>query len=493
MLLDTLSLLINVIADDAIDQIDELNNNLDETSGAADQATNALNNNNRTTALLNQQLKKTIVSLGKAALGFVAFSSVISQASSTDSLGKFAKLIGQSVEDINAIGEAAKREGGSVEEFGSSIKGLQDALTDVTLTGGGETASILARLGIVAVDATGKAKDAVSLLPEIAKAFESISKANALGLGQKLGLDQGTIMLLQKGKAGFDQAVGAAKSLGVTTAEDAEAAAEFSSAWADLEQIMMKARTTINTLILPVFTALLNSYTAITRFVADHKSLVIGFFTAISAVILRMYVPAIVRASIATLILLAPYLLIGAAIAVVSSLIGALVEDFVAFYNGQESLIGRLAKKWPWFGKIAEGALNGIKAAIHAVGDAFEWLLDLWNKIDFSSFDKLTSSIGNILGFGDDEGADNETNINLERNRAINMLAQNDAAANGLASQRTTNMVNNQSRSNQTNIDKIEVKVNAANADPNAVANAVGLHLKNELAMANASNSSGVM
>ena len=73
------------------------------------------------------------------------------------------------------------------------------------------------------------------------------------------------------------------------------------------------------------------------------------------------------------------------------------------------------------------------------------------------------------------------------------MLAQNDAAANGLASQRTTNMVNNQSRSNQTNIDKIEVKVNAPNADPNAVASAVGIHLKNELVMANASNSSGVM
>lgn len=491
MLLDTLSIMLNVIAEDAIEQTENLNQNLDQTEDSADRSTTSLDRNSRANAALTQQLKKTITNLGKAALGFVAFSSVVSQAADTDRLGKFANLIGQSVDEINAIGEATKREGGSIDAFGSSIKGLQDALTDVTLTGGGETASILARLGIVAVDATGKAKDAVSLLPEIARSFESISRADALGLGQKLGLDQATIMLLQKGEQGFRAAVSSARQLGVTTQEDAEAAAEFANAWADLEQIMIKTRTTINTLLLPVFTILLKGYTAITKFVSEHKNLVIGFFAAISIVIMRMYLPAVMRAVAATLTFLAPYLLIGAAIATVSFLIGALIEDFVAFYNGQESLIGRLAERWPWFGKIVNGVLDGIKFAIKAVGDAFEWLMGLWDKLDFSSFDKLTSSIGDILGFGDSD--DNDTNVSVERNRAINMLAANDAAANGIASQRTTNTINNQSRSNQTTIDKVEIKVNSPNSDPNAVASAVGEQLKKQMAMAQVSNASGVM
>jgi len=491
MLLDTLSIMINVIAEDAIEQTENLNQNLDQTEDSAGRSTTSLDRNSRANAALSQQLKKTITNLSKAALGFVAFSSVISQAADTDRLGKLANLIGQPVDEINAIGEATKREGGSIDAFGSSIKGLQDALTDVTLTGGGETASILARLGIVAVDATGKAKDAVSLLPEIARSFESISRADALGLGQKLGLDQGTIMLLQKGEQEFRAAVSSAKELGVTTQEDAEAAAEFANAWADLEQIMAKTRTTINTLLLPVFTSLLKGYTTINKFVSDHKNLVIGFFAAISVVIMRMYLPAIMRAVAATLTFLAPYLLIGAAIATVSFLIGALIEDFVAFYNGQESLIGRLAERWPWFGKIVNGILDGIKFAIKAVGDAFEWLMGLWDKIDFSSFDKLTSSLGDILGFGDSDDAD--TNVSVERNRAINMLAANDAAANGIASQRTTNTINNQSRSNQTTIDKVEIKVNSPNSDPNAVASAVGEQLKKQMAMAQVSNASGVM
>ena len=491
MLLDTLSIMLNVIAEDAIEQTENLNQNLDQTEDSAGRSTTSLDRNSRANAALTQQLKKTITNLGKAALGFVAFSSVISQAADTDRLVKFANLIGQSVDEINAIGEATKREGGSIDAFGSSIKGLQDALTDVTLTGGGETASILARLGIVAVDATGKAKDAVSLLPEIARSFESISKADALGFGQKLGLDQATIMLLQKGEQGFRAAVSSAKDLGVTTQEDAEAAAEFANAWADLEQIMTKTRATINTLLLPVFTSLLKGYTTITKFVSEHKNLVIGFFSAISVVIMRMYLPAVMRAVAATLTFLAPYLLIGAAIAAVSFVIGALIEDFVAFYNGQESLIGRLAEKWPWFGKIVNGILDGIKFAIKAVGDAFEWLIDLWDKLDFSSFDKLTSSLGDILGLGDSD--DTDTNVNVERNRAINMLAANDAAANGIAGQRTTNNINNQSRSNQTTIDKVEIKVNSPNSDPNAVAGAVGEQLKKQMAMAQVSNASGVM
>jgi hypothetical protein len=491
MLLDTLSIMLNVIAEDAIEQTENLNQNLDQTEGSADRSTTSLDRNSKANAALSKQLKKTITSLGKAALGFVAFSSVVSQAADTDRLGKFANLIGQSVDEINAIGEATKREGGSIDAFGSSIKGLQDALTDVTLTGGGETASILARLGIVAVDATGKAKDAVSLLPEIARSFESISRADAVGLGQKLGLDQATIMLLQKGEQGFRSAVSSAKQLGVTTQEDAEAAAEFANAWADLDQIMVKTRTTINTLLLPVFTRLLKGYATITKFVSEHKNLVIGFFAAISVVIMRRYLPAVMRAVAATLTFLAPYLLIGAAIATVAFLIGALIEDFVAFYNGQESLIGRLAERWPWFGKIVNGILDGIKFAIKVVGDAFEWLMGLWDKLDFSSFDKLTSSIGDILGFGDSD--DNDTNVTVERNRAINMLATNDAAANRIASQRTTNTINNQSRSNRTTIDKVEIKVNSPNSDPNAVASAVGEQLKKQMAMAQVSNASGVM
>jgi len=119
--------------------------------------------------------------------------------------------------------------------------------------------------------------------------------------------------------------------------------------------------------------------------------------------------------------------------------VGALVEDFVAFGNGQDSLLGRLAKKWPTFGKILHGVFDGIRSAIHMVGDAFEWLMGLWDKIDFSSFDKLTSSLGEIVGLG---GDDSEESAKIQK--TIDILGKNDQAANSVNASGAVNNVNSQ-------------------------------------------------
>lgn len=495
-LLDTFLLQFTVDADQAISGTNELSGSLDQTSAAATDSAAALDATSRANAQLAGSIQTTVKDLIKATVGFQALNSALALAGVTDSLGKFSALIGQSVEDINAIGEATKREGGSLDSFRGSISGLQKSLTDLSLTGGGEIAEVLARLGISALDSAGKAKDAVSLLPEIASSFQGMSKGESLGLGQMLGLDSGTIALLQKGEAEFKKAVGSAKSLGVTTAEDAEAAAEFENAWADLTQIMVKARTTINTLILPVLTAVLDIYSGMTLGITRHKNLVIGAFTAISVIIIAKYLPTLIKVAAATyrvvaanIAMLAPYLLIGAAIAGVAFLVGALIEDFVAFGNGQDSLLGRLAEKWPTFGKILHGVFDGIKAAIDAVGKSFEWLMGLWDKLDFSSFDKLTSSLGEIVGLG---GDDSEESAKIQK--TIDILGKNDQAANSVNAAGAVNNMNSQkSQQNNTTVGKIEVKVSSPNADPNAVASAVGDQLAKQLAMANASNSSGVM
>lgn len=494
-LLDTFTLLFTVDSEDAVKETEKLSESLEETSTAAEGSSVALEETTKSNALFSASLEKSVKDLLKVSAALSAFKSMLNLAGQTDQLGKFSKMLGESVEDIGAIGEATKREGGSVEAFKGSISGLQKSLTNLTLTGGGEIASVLARLGISALDATGKAKDAVDLLPEIARSFQGMDKAKSLGLGQMLGLDPATIMLLQKGEAGFKGAVASAKELGVTTAEDAEAAAEFKNAWNDLTQIMLKSRTTINTLILPVLTSIIDGYTEITRFISDHKSAVIGFFVAIGVYLTRVYYPAMIkvvaatmRAAAATYALVAPYLLTAAVIIFVAGLVGMLIEDFIAFGNGQDSLIGRLSEKWPTFGKIMKAVFDGIKTIIDSLAKSFQWLGEQWDKLDFSSFEKMKSSFSDVFGFGDDD----EATINSNKN--IDLISKNDQAAHAITAQTAVNNVNSQtSKNNTTNIDKIEIKVASPNADPTAVASAVGDQLQKHLAMANASNSSGVM
>ena len=200
---------------------------IQKTKNTAVDAEKAINN-------LGKSLLDTIKSAQRTIAGLLSVGaitkSVITQASSTAAIGDFSKAIGANIEEVDAWGKAVAREGGSAEGFQGSIKSLTDSLTELTLTGSGPAAEAFARLGIQAVDAGGNIKSAFDLLPEIADSFEDLSEVEALALGQQLGLDQSTILLLQRGRTEIDQQIRKQKELGVTTEEDAERAREFRDA-----------------------------------------------------------------------------------------------------------------------------------------------------------------------------------------------------------------------------------------------------------------------
>ena len=123
-LLDSFLLQFTVDADQAISETNQLTGSLDQTSISAAENAAALENIANASAELATRIQSTVKSLLKATIGFQALNSAIGLAAATDSLGKFSALIGQSVEDISAIGEAAKRQGGSLASFQGSIQGL---------------------------------------------------------------------------------------------------------------------------------------------------------------------------------------------------------------------------------------------------------------------------------------------------------------------------------------------------------------------------------
>ena len=152
-------------------------------------------------------------------------------------IGKFSEALGYNIEEVDAWGEAAVRNGGSAEAFRSSIQGLDSSLTEMKLTGGGGVAETFAQLGISAQDAEGKMKGAFDLLPEIASSFEGLSKQESANLGAKLGLDQGTILMLQQGRVAVDDLVEKQRQLGGRTKEGYKASAEFNDALADTSRM----------------------------------------------------------------------------------------------------------------------------------------------------------------------------------------------------------------------------------------------------------------
>ena len=289
---------------------------------------------------------------GLLSIGAVT-ASVVAQAAATDQLGKFSQRIGENIEDVGAWGEAVTRSGGSMEGFQGTIETLTDSLTELSITGGGDAAETLAMLGIAAFDSAGQVKSAFDLLPEIAESFEGLTAAESANLGKKLGLDQGTILLLQQGRNSVEELVARQKSLGVVTNEDAKIAADFNDAVDDLGQVFGSVTRMIGAYLLPALTGTFKGIENIVLFMVDNKPFVIAFFTGIAAVVSYFYLPAILKAAAATLGTVAPFIAVGAAIGAVVSVFALLVDDIYTFIQGGDSLtaviIGKVVKSFEEF------------------------------------------------------------------------------------------------------------------------------------------------
>ena len=406
---------------------------------------------------------------------------VVSQAAATDELGKFSDSIGESVEEVDAWGQANIRAGGTAEGFRDSLKSLTDNLTELRLSGSGPAAETFARLGIQATDASGKMRSAFQLLPDIAASFETLSKTEQIAFGQQLGLDQGTIQLLQQGRRVVEEQVARQKELGVATAEDAEIAATFNDALADMQQVFGDLVREVSAFLLPAFTYILQGLEGVIGFLRDHSDFVVGFFVAAGAAITAVYLPAIISAAAATLVAISPFLLIAAAVTAFGVVIGLLYDDIVAFSEGAPSLIGKVGD---WFKNIF-GAMT-------------EWVTETWDTLT-GFFDFITGAfldgisavfdkVAGFLGFGDD--AETVSMEAIKRGE----IALKDAQDNPLTGQ-TAQSISSTSRSinRQTSVSVGDVNVNAPGADSEEISSHIGTALRDEMQNTVSNFDDGVM
>lgn len=334
----------------------------------------------------------SLLSLGAAT------AAVISTASATDEIGKFSQTLGLNIEEVQSWSEAVVRSGGSAQGFQSSIEGMTRGLTDFAVTGGGAAAETFNRLGISAVDSSGKVKSAFQILPELADQFEKMSAAQAAGFGQRLGLDQGTILLLQQGRRAVDDLVDRQRALGVATDEDYQAAANFNDAWADTKQVFRSVSISAGSMLLPVLTSMLKGVQKFAFFLADHKALIAGFFIGLAATIVTVYLPAIGAALASTAALIAPFLAVAAAAIAIGSAIAIVVDDIYNFIKGNDSLTGVILEKYPNIKRLIIEIGNAFGLVIDVVKDVGSVLLDVFTNVASGALTVFLGSIETFIG-----------------------------------------------------------------------------------------------
>ena len=388
---------------------------------------------------------KQFVSLGTKALGAVggivaitsAITGFISTAGRIDELGKFADLIGENLEDIDAWGGAVVRAGGSADGFRGSIKSLNEKMVDASVKGFNEITPFFNQLGISIVDVNGKVKSTIDILPELASSFERIGKQKALGIGQKLGLDSGTIALLQQGGDAVDKLIERQKKLGLVNEEASKISAEFNDIMADFKQISGFTAQSLLVSFIPAVTWTIDKLIDLSMWARENKPIMIGFFVGVAAVaipVLFSLASAGWAAIAPFLVMAAPFIAVAAAAGLVGTAIALVIEDIAAFLNGHDSLLGKMIEKWPILGDVVQFIIDDIKAFIEMIKSLWgvmtsfgEFLIDvfmapekaiqsLMNSLDFlrdaiagftgEAFEKLSSvaeGMKSFFSFGDDD------------------------------------------------------------------------------------------
>lgn len=323
---------------------------LDQVSTAADRAGNEMKAATDKGADGFEKLAG-VAKRALAVIGGVAFlkSTAAQYFANAAAVGLLSKALNKNTEDMQAWGQAAARSGGSAESFYGTLDTLNQKTREAAKTGGGEAAGVLRKLGISPRE-NGKVKDTTKLLLELSDMMKGMDQQKAMDYGKALGIDPGTIMLLQSGRREVENLVKRQKELFVYTKEDAEIAIKANNAFADMGQAAQGVAAIFMRVAGPAITWLSEKVTAIAVWMRKNEPFVIAFFTGLAAVIATVALPAIKAFAGAILAAIAPFtpliLIVGA--------LAIMVDDLIHYIRGGKSAFSDLWRQFGTGEEIAE-------------------------------------------------------------------------------------------------------------------------------------------
>jgi hypothetical protein len=279
-------------------------------------------------------------------------------------LSNTSRKIGANAADIQAWGNAVELAGGDAKQFEGTLVSLATKF--------GTTSDTI-----------------LKVLPRYADLLGRLSPSRAQQIGKNLGLDESTILLLQRGRREVEDFIKRQKELGGLTKEDTEKFKNYNESVIKSSQAFSRLNQVLALTAIPVLTRFFDILDKSIIYFIDHKDLVIGGLIAMS-------IFATVAAFSFGLISL-PLIGITALILGVSALFAIVYEDVQAFLHGQNSLIGYILNHYPSVGKVVKAFFNGISTAINAVLhplDSLEKLLDrIISKFKSSPASKLFGAL----------------------------------------------------------------------------------------------------
>lgn len=295
---------------------------------------------------LTQSITKAFTAI--ASIDFLknAVDSAVELSTKLDNLSYVTNI---SKDNLNAWGEAIKRNGGTAEQFYSTISNLSSKIRDLQTSFGSPGQLAFARLGINLKDSTGHIKNAVDILSELGDKFQTLPKVWQLKLGEQLGLDPATIRLLASGNEEVAKQVQHMKELQDIRDKNIDSTLKFRNAMYDLQLLWQSTTNAVATMVLPALKVFTEYLEKGLLFLKDNPYLIQSGLIAIATVVTTILAPAFLRLTIA----MAPLLGVGAVIAGIA----LVIQDVIIWLHGGTSAFGE------YYQKIAD-ATTGIRKFI---------------------------------------------------------------------------------------------------------------------------------
>lgn len=342
-----------------------------------------------------KQSENSLKSFGKIAGGiFASFASygaiksaVFSFSDLADKIGHTSKLMGYNTQEVYSLGNALKRFGGNTDSAISSLNSLSGALQDARF-GGGALVDVAKKFGISFLNSNGELMKSEELLLSLGKQMQGLDKLSQMEIGQKLGLDNATILALQDGGVELERLIKRQKELGSITEADYKTAQEFGNVWEEIKESFAGLSFMIGRFLLPIVKKLSEGIVGFIDFIKKHKVVVIGFFAGL-AIAMSPILIAFSKMAIASVTAFAPfYAVIGAVTG-----IALVLEDIYGYFKGWDTITGELANKFP----IVKNALEALRPIVLGIEEIFKRLLAWIADPSWASFKDIFKGWGDAI------------------------------------------------------------------------------------------------
>ena len=301
----------------------------------------------------------------------------------TTELANAQTLTGESAENIQALGGALKRFGGDTSSAVNAIKTINQHLHDAKF-GEGALMDIAKKYGLV----VSQGATAEQTILNLAKQMGKYDRQTRVAIASQLGLDEAMQLAFADGGKELEQLIQKQKRLNIVSPEDSKIAQAFSYALLDLQDIFGALMRDFARVILPAFSKLLTIMTDFIDFLRRHKIFVVAFFAGI-LVALTPILLTLTKMAVASTLAFAPFYAIGAVIAGVA----LIFEDLLYYFQGYESVTGKLVKQFPLLGAFIEP----LRPIVLSIYDIFKNIYQLLKEPSWDNLTKVFKSAGKAI------------------------------------------------------------------------------------------------